>query len=151
MKLALYGACLMVAVCGCGRSGEQLFPVTGKVMVNGKPAAGALVFLHREGRADPNEPVPYGTAKDDGSFDVITREPGDGVKPGDYKVTIYFPDMSQPEDGNGQRPDVLNGKYELPQNSQISASIKAQENVIPPLDLTPGPPRGRTAPNPNAK
>ncbi|MCI0460787.1 MAG: hypothetical protein L0Z62_27880 [Gemmataceae bacterium] len=131
----------VVAIPACGQSGPKLHPVRGKVTVRGKPAAHALVFLHRVGRTDPSEPVPYGQVGNDGQFVLTTRKDGDGARPGDYVITVYWPDMSKPEDGNGQRPDALNGAYDKPAASKLKAVVKAEENTLPPLDLTPGPPR----------
>ena len=68
---------------GCGNSGPKLHKVRGTVRVDGKPAGDALVFLHRQGRDNPNEPVPYGRANSDGSFVVTSVEPGDGAREGD--------------------------------------------------------------------
>lgn len=140
--ILLYGCGLaLVAILGCGPSGPKLYPVRGKVTVKGKPASYALVFLHRVGRSDPNEPVPYGQVGDDGNFSITTVKKGDGAQIGEYMITVDWPDMSKSPDGNGQRPDALNGAYDKPTESKIKAVVKEGENTLPPLDLTPGPPR----------
>lgn len=125
---------------GCGPSGPKLYPVRGKVSVKGKPAAHALVFLHRKGRSDPTEPVPYGKVAEDGQFSIINGMEGNGAPEGEYLITVYWPDMSKPEDGNGQRPDALNGAYDKVAKAKISTVVKPGSNEIPPLDLVPGVP-----------
>jgi hypothetical protein len=127
-----------------------LHPVQGTVMVQGKPAHHAIVFLHRTGRKDMTEPVPYGKVDAQGNFTITTTTDGDGAQEGEYVVTIYWPDMSKPEDGNGQRPDALNGAYDKVAQSKLTATVKPGPNVLPKFDLTPAAPR-RTGPDPNIK
>ena len=66
--LALLSMCLTVVV-GCG-DGSSMVPATGKLMVDGKPAEGAVILFH---------PEPSGTGKigaapvtKDGSFAIST-------------------------------------------------------------------------------
>jgi len=121
---------------GCAPDGPKLTPVTGKVSVNGKPAAGALVFLHRKGKADPAEPTPYATAADDGTFTVLWQPGRDGATPGDYVVTVVWPDLSKAPDGNGGRPDLLRGTYDKPAASALAATVKAEPTALAPFELT---------------
>lgn len=145
-------ACGLAAVLpsGCEPAGPKLYPVRGTVTVKGKPAAHAVVFLHRKGRTDMAEPVPYGKAGDDGKFVVTTNKDGDGAQTGEYVLTVFYPDMTKQPDGNGQRPDLLNGAYEKPGQTKLAATVKPEENTIPPIDLTPGPPR-KVVSDPNNK
>jgi hypothetical protein len=59
--------------------------------------------------------------------------------------------MSKPEDGNGQRPDVLNGAYEMADKSKITATVKAGVNELPVMKLVPGPPKARPVSDKNNK
>jgi hypothetical protein len=135
---------------GCGPSGPKLHPVRGTVTVQGKPAHHAIVFLHRNGRKDMTEPVPYGKADAQGNFAISSAADGDGAQEGEYVITVYWPDMSKPEDGNGQRPDALNGAYDKVAQSKLTATVKPGPNVLPNLDLTPAAPK-RTVADPNLK
>lgn len=148
--LALFSFSLS-AVIGCGRSGTNLNEVKGKVEVEGKPADQALVFMHRKERNSLTDPVPYATCKADGSFVIETPNVGKGAQEGEYTITVYWPDMSMPEDGNGQRPDVLNGAYEMVDKSKIFATVKAGVNELPLIKLVPGPPKARAASDKNNK
>ncbi len=123
-------------VSGCGPSGPTLYSVKGKVTVNGKAAAHAIVFLHRKGKTDIGEPTPYGKATEDGTFAIATAPGQDGAQVGDYTVTIVWPDMSKPEDGNGGRPDALHGLYDKVANSKLTATVKAESNALSPFELT---------------
>lgn len=145
--------CFLIAVTiiGCGPSGPKIYPVKGSVKVAGKPANAALVFMHREGRNALTDPVPYGTCSEEGVFEIETPNVGKGASEGNYKLTVYWPDMSKPEDGNGQRPDALNGAYERVEQSKITFQVKAGPNEVPALELTPGPPKAKTQPDPNLK
>jgi len=138
-------------VTGCGQSGPKLHPVRGTVLVNKKPAAEALVFMHRKGRNSLEEQVPFGKADKDGSFKVMNGNSGEGAPEGEYTLTVYWPDMSKPEDGNGGRPDALNGAYDKVAQSKLTFTVKSGQNTIPTLELVPGAAKGKSVANPNDK
>lgn len=69
-------------VCGCGPTGPKLHPVTGMVKVSGRPAAAALVFMHEKGRNALTDPLPFGTCKEDGTFEIETPNIGKGAQEG---------------------------------------------------------------------
>src|SRR5947208_2084134 len=77
---ALLTACLVV---GCGKA-DRSCPVTGKVSVNGKPAAGLYVVLQHAGGKGQQSLASARTEKD-GSFSVRVPEPGE------YAVTAFWP------------------------------------------------------------
>lgn len=151
MKNALVVCCVALCLAGCGPSGPKLHPVVGQVKVEGKPAEYALVFMHRKERNAMLDPLPYGTCKADGSFEIETPNVGKGAQEGEYTLTVYWPDMTKPEDGNGQRPDALNGAYEQLAQSKIFASVKAGKNELPPMELKPGPPKAKAPSDKNIK
>ena len=147
----ILGGCLGLLTPGCSPSGPKLNPVRGTATVNGKPAHHAIVFLHRKARTDMAEAVPYGKVAADGTFSITTTKDGDGATEGEYTITVYWPDMSKPEDGNGQRPDALNGAYDKVAQSKLNTVVKAEANVIAPLNLTPGVPQRKQVADPNDK
>jgi hypothetical protein len=88
----LIGAALS-GLYGCGRS-NPMGQVRGQVtFADGKmPEAGVRV-VRLECAADTDAAVRKGATgivKDDGTFEVYTRRPGDGVHYGKYDVTILF-------------------------------------------------------------
>ena len=125
----------LVFASGCSQDGPKLYPVTGTVSVNGKPAGSALVFLHRKGKTDMAEPTPYATAAEDGTFKILWQPGRDGATPGDYSVTVVWPDMTKAPDGNGGRPDVLRGTYEKLATSTLTATVKAEPTTLPAFEL----------------
>jgi hypothetical protein len=80
------GCLLFVAgtvLAGCGSNEERLVPVAGVVLLDGKPVAQAAVMFHHEaGRTS------YAVTGTDGSFQLTTRAPGDGVPAGEHHVTV---------------------------------------------------------------
>ena len=76
---------IAAALVGCG--GSRTSPVTGTVLLDGKPLVGAMVQF-----------VPQGTGRDatgetdkSGNFTMSTFQPKDGVVQGEYKVMIAPP------------------------------------------------------------
>lgn len=100
-----------------------------------------MVFLHRAGRDALTEQTPYGTCDAKGAFEIETPGRGKGAIEGEYVITVFWPDMSKPARGDGERPDALNGAYERAENSTIKTTVKAGKNEIPPMDLKPGLPK----------
>jgi hypothetical protein len=91
--LPMTAAILLGAFFGCGKS-NPVAQVSGKVVFkNGAmPPAGVRV-VRLEPTADSNTAVrkgASGTISDDGTFEIFTRRPGDGVHFGNYAVTFAF-------------------------------------------------------------
>src|SRR5262245_26228369 len=78
-----------LALAGCGADGPPLHPVTGKVLVDGKPAEHATVTFHPAG-GGADAPKPRATVKADGSFALTTHTTGDGAPAGEYAVTVEW-------------------------------------------------------------
>ena len=124
---------------GCTKAASGLVQVTGKVMVDGKPAEGAsLVFFP----APPGEPnnVAAGVVDVDGKFTLVTNmEPG--ITPGKYNVTVVWPDRSTKESktfsmGSKDLPDLLKSKYADPKKSKLSAEVTESTTEIPTFELS---------------
>ncbi len=135
---------------GCG-SPEGLVPVSGKILYRGEPAAGAVVFFHRQ--AEPGTasgPIPSGTVEDDGSFSLSTDGLGRGARPGTYTVLVEWRD----EKGDGVTPVKSTGKTKLVKRSRVRSGpdrlkgryfdiskpllrteVAARSNTLPPFEL----------------
>jgi len=73
----------LVPVAGCG-NGSNLVPISGTVSVDGKPVSnGKIVFHPVNGERSGSGPI-----RKDGSYVVSYLEMGDGLPPGQYKVSI---------------------------------------------------------------
>ncbi|MDR0392566.1 MAG: DUF4198 domain-containing protein [Planctomycetaceae bacterium] len=71
---------------GCGRSGHEIYPATGKILYNGKPLDGAQVSFHPH---DPSGFVAVAITKADGTFSLLTTgAEKNGAIAGDYDVLI---------------------------------------------------------------
>ncbi|QDU41587.1 hypothetical protein Mal52_00400 [Symmachiella dynata] len=143
----MVGLALVVlgAISGCGESGPDLSSVTGSVLYQGNPAAGALVIFNPVSGEKGSLKRPSAQVADDGSFQLSTLGAADGAAPGDYLVTVLWLEGgggSEGEQGLGasQRskaggPDRLGGRYSRPESSGLKATIVAGENVLPPFEL----------------
>jgi hypothetical protein len=87
-------ACLNLS---CARKVEGLASATGKVTSQGQPAAGAVLTFHRQpGGSPPPASVaqisPSANTREDGSFTVESNPVGTGIAPGDYRITVEWPE-----------------------------------------------------------
>jgi hypothetical protein len=130
------GVILLLALAeGCGRPGVEkppLYPVSGRVTVNGKPAAGISLNLHPVN--SQSGALPAATSGPDGSFEVGTFAPGDGAPEGDYVVTATW---LQSVDPGGDAPEVdrLGGRFVNPARSSMKVHVSAGPNTLPPFQF----------------
>jgi hypothetical protein len=114
---------------GCGPS---LTPVRGKVMLaDGKPAAGSQVVF--ESDQDGKKISARGDVRDDGSFELSTFKPRDGVPPGKYKVQVNPPPMVNAE---GPYTSPFNAKYSSFQTSGLEFEVKSGAKNEFPIQVT---------------
>ncbi len=127
--------CFVICLAGCGGSGStestlEVFPVSGTVTVDGKALQSVTVFF------DPQEGTKGtgGGAVTDasGNFKVLYRDDREGVPQGTYKVLfshLVQPDGSPiPQDATAADVGAVNslpGKYNDPENTPVSATVKA--------------------------
>jgi hypothetical protein len=109
----------VVAVAGCGRSGPV--PVRGKVMLDGKPLAGASVqFIPQQ----PGGRDATGSTDANGVFRLSTLHRNDGAFPGKYKVVVQPP-----------APMVLGAPAATPDDAQRAAAGSKTQTpavIVPP-------------------
>src|SRR4051794_30838062 len=90
----LAAGALAVMVFGCSANkGPRLYPVTGVVRINGEPAKDVnVMFTPVTPPAGNDVPLsPAAVTKEDGSFQLMSFQPGDGAPAGDYLVTVIYP------------------------------------------------------------
>ena len=143
--LQLISVIFLIAISGCGDSGRvPVYPVRGKVTLDGQPAVGAFVkFKMINGTVQTKWMMPQGTTASDGTYHLDSYEIGDGAPEGKYNVFINWP---TPEDGvETTAPDSLDfirEKYANRDDPQLQAEIKllpdreSDEIVIPTFELT---------------
>lgn len=123
VALALFG------IAGCG---PGLQPVRGKVMLgDGKPAAGSQVVFESEQQG--KKVSARGDVGSDGSFELSTFKPGDGVPPGKYKVQVNPPPMV-----NAEGPYIVpfNAKFSNFTTSGLEFEVKRGEKNEFPIQVT---------------
>jgi hypothetical protein len=157
-------AALAWSCVACTGTADGLSSVSGKILCNGQPAAGAVLVFHREsgGAAAPanvSSVIPSAVASDDGSFTVETQPIGYGAAPGKYKVLVQWPEDS---DTTGARsssktniasvagkkvtvtkrnkldpvaPDRLKGRYMDSSKPQFHAEVKAGSTDLGTFEL----------------
>jgi len=116
-KLACFHAAALGMCAGCG---PTMVPVSGKVtLADGKPAAGSQVAF--EGGPEGKAVSARGDVRADGSFELSTIKPGDGVPPGMYKVQVNPPPMINAE---APAPAPFNAKYSSFATSGLEFEVK---------------------------
>ena len=130
---------LVVAGGGCAsKTTDQrkpVHPVSGKVFVQKKPAAGAfLIFVPVNEPPTPTDPRPHAEVQEDGSFAVSTFGDGDGAPAGDYIVIVTWPGRTDAE-GRDEPEDKLFGRYADPKRPRLRATVKEGKNELEPFQL----------------
>lgn len=126
---------------GCGKDDghTKVYPVQGKVVVNGAPAAGARVVFYpvSDDLKKPGMPVPEGTTDAEGLYHLQSYKSNDGAPIGEFKVTVHWPEPIPPNvDQEMYEPkDRLGGRYIDPQTSQLTAKVEKGGGEIPPFEL----------------
>ena len=93
-NVALLSLCFVLLLSfGCDKKRMKgLVPAQGVVTFNGEPVAGAMVMFTPVQIG--TEAVAAATTTDEkGAFKMTTVDPGDGVFPGDYNVTVVKDEM----------------------------------------------------------
>ncbi len=123
-------AALLLA--GCGGNLPKTIKVSGRVTFDGHspPAPGKVYFLPIEPAAGfPSRPA-KGDYDQDGYFRATTFEPGDGLMPAKYLISIESWEAPPNMSGNPGKSFVPK-KYQSPQTSEFKLDItpqtKAQE------------------------
>lgn len=79
--------------------------------------------------------MPVAIAETDGSFEVSTRDPGDGALEGKYTVTVEWRPDSEDDEG----PNRLPARYADPQTSGLEITVAPDSADLPTFKLTDKP------------
>ncbi len=122
----------LLLLAGCSSGGSYL-PAGGVVkLADGTPCDGALVVFHPQDTGKENDPKPVAECDAQGEFQLTTMSPQDGAAAGAYGVTVVWnkaPDkeskfsLSSESAGGADR---LKGKYGMPQNPRLKATVESQ-------------------------
>jgi hypothetical protein len=135
LRLLLRGALAGVLLLGASCSGRKaVYPVTGKVLFEGRPAAGAVVQFHALDKAEKDPVAPLGEVGADGAFRLTTYAHEDGAPAGRYAVTVSWGVPSK--GGDGMDRLLVPTRYLSPDTSKLTAEVPTQAAELPPFKLT---------------
>jgi hypothetical protein len=117
-KLVVLTSFLTGSCCGCGTSSATpvaLIPVKGKVTYKGQPVTKGVVRFD----SDYGRPA-SGQIQADGTFELTTLQPGDGVVAGEHRVYLSGLDKNLAKDRALQ-------KYSSPSSSKLTAEVSPEK------------------------
>lgn len=124
-------ACLVVSGCG----GEDVYPVTGTVTLDGAPLPDASVTFLPESEAEDALPA-FGWTDDQGNYSLLQgMRTESAVAPGTYRVRITTYRAGKPlaDPPIPTVPEKVPAKYN--DQSELVKEVKAEDNVFDfPLD-----------------
>lgn len=122
--LIICAICLSSCGDGIDRGSKPVFPVTGKVLVDGEaPGAVIQIAVHEQGGVDEEDPsVSSGHTETDGTFALNTYVAGDGVPEGEYTLTFTWKTFNAISMSYAGK-DKLNGRYDDPETSDIKFTV----------------------------
>jgi hypothetical protein len=138
----LAGMAFIVALSGCASEEDgrvKVYPVSGKVLVNGKPAEGAeLIFYGATPEMrGPGTVSAEGVTDENGVFHLGSYGPNDGAPAGKFNVVVIWrepiPDGVDQE--RFQAKDRLNNRYATPESSGLTAEVPERGIELPPFEL----------------
>jgi hypothetical protein len=100
---------VVVGLAGCGSGKVRVYPVKGKVLLDGKPmvGGGAITFIPLTAQAGK---AAGGEIAADGTYAMTTYKPGDGSMVGEFRVVIHQTGDREPE----ATPDGVKPKEPIP-------------------------------------
>jgi hypothetical protein len=106
------------------------FPASGKVLLDGKPLAGATVTLHSyNAETEKYVPVCDGLTDESGNFKLTTYSHFDGCPAGLYTVTVVKTGKGY-YDGEVKEKTQLLERYATPAKSSLRVPVKETSNVL---------------------
>lgn len=126
------------AAVGCGSGGlsvPKTAPVSGTVLVKGKPVAGVKVTFHPQFDMGSVKFTPIGETNKEGRFTVNTGAGGAGAPPGDYVVTFELLRGGADKSGQDIEVDAWKGKHADPAKSPFKVTINSGDNALEPFKL----------------
>lgn len=127
MRWVLLLAVFAALTTGCGKPERvPVYPVSGRVMLKGKPLAGWMVVLHPEPAPANDEspyPLPRADVDKEGRFRFHTYdyETNDGAPVGTYKISFVQMEGAKPR--QVYWPSTV--------------EVRPETNEFPPFDITP--------------
>ncbi len=114
----------LTALAGCGK-GRGLVPVSGTVLMDGAPLNKATITFVPDGGGE----LASGISDDAGRFFMVASGGGEGVLPGNYKVTVMsFAETPAPSKGMAEvMREQMEAKGAAPKSGDGTAALKKQQ------------------------
>jgi hypothetical protein len=131
----------LVALAGCSGGRLKTYPVTGQILYNGQPLKGVDVAFHPVDPKNDTGYPPHATTDADGKFTLTTFLKNDGAPAGEFRVAVAFA-VEAVEEGSDQSKKLtaqVPVKYHKAETSGLTVTVKAEPNVLDPIQLE-GPP-----------
>lgn len=128
----LLPAGLVLLCCGCEGDRFPIAPVSGQVLLNGKPLGGAHVLFQpvRSGAEIDVGPESVGQTDGDGRFTLTTIEPErDGAMIGKHRVSVTIIEEENRYGGGGESDGAGNRarpKYTLPERYRLGTELQVE-------------------------
>ena len=128
---------MRVVGCGGGKPAVKLYPVKGRVTVNGKPLTKCTISLSTQ-NPEKSAEGGYSSPLDvEGKFNIISTNGGAGAPIGKYKVTLLLPpeEAKKAMMGGGGKEGYeaaapFPPEYGSPQTSKKEIEVKPQPNEL---------------------
>jgi hypothetical protein len=141
--LGMFLLSCLISTSGCGSSGTETVPVTGKVTCKGQPVVKASVVFMPVTSTGGGRPA-TGETDANGMYSLSTFEVNDGAVPGEHRVSIVIvSDEPEPPPGAKEarfwKPPLqpFADKYTQPETSGLTATVeRGKENSLD-FDLAP--------------
>ncbi len=130
---------LLLLAVGCREGQQATYPVSGQLLIDGQPAAGADLRFYDVGGRTPQLARPYATTDQNGHFVVSTYGMHDGAPIGTYQVCVSWkgpPDRISPDQRDAM-PERLPERFADPTTSGIEVQIIRGKNELDPIDIVP--------------
>lgn len=118
----------LLMLAGCG-GGPEPCAVTGKVLVDDRPAEGVYVVFHTAGDTSGRPDSGSTRSGDDGSFSLVVSEAGESI------VTAFWPSVTVKDQDTIEGPDRFGGAYRDPRRPAATVTIRAGANALEPISL----------------
>ncbi len=130
-------AMIILAIGGCSEEAST-FSVSGRVLVDQRPAEGVYVVLHRIGSGNAGSVTGSARTSEDGTY--LSQLPDVGS----YAITCFWPSVIEREDETLEGPDRFQGRYQNVQQPVLTVEIDGQLTEIPAIELSARGARRRT-------
>ncbi|HEX5470953.1 MAG TPA: carboxypeptidase regulatory-like domain-containing protein [Lacipirellulaceae bacterium] len=133
---------ILAVLAGCNHKAKtprpQPYPVSGKVLFQGKPAAGFRVAFYPIKELPGPQFAPSAMTDANGEFHLQSYQPNDGAPAGNYAVTFTWPQEVPNRDDPGDAPNIvdrLHGRFSDPKKSQLNVTVHKGENTLQPFNV----------------